>query len=134
MTTDQAAPHPDETALVALAEEFMREIKDLTPGKKLEGKLNTEYGPDSRFYKGVSSSDRSLMSTIADHMYCLCVQFEELALRGLKDVGEGGLSTVLSIRADAKWYIQGWLANVEIDGPRYRRSRLRQPCQSRKLP
>ncbi|KAK9895485.1 hypothetical protein P389DRAFT_197542 [Cystobasidium minutum MCA 4210] len=86
MTTDPATPHPDELALVALAEEFMTEIKDLTPGKKLEAKLNTEYGPESRYYKG----------------------FEELALRGLKD---------------------GWLANVEIEGPRYRRSRLRQPSE-----
>jgi hypothetical protein len=66
MTTDQASAHPDEMALVALAEEFMREIKDLTPGKKLEGKLNTEYGPDSRFYKGVSGSDTSLSLPLAE--------------------------------------------------------------------
>jgi hypothetical protein len=57
MTTDQS-PHPDEVALVELAEEFMKEIKDLTPGKKLEAKLNTEYGPDSRFYKGVGPSNQ----------------------------------------------------------------------------
>lgn len=58
MTTDQTTPHPDELALVALAEEFMTEIKDLTPGKKLEAKLNNEYGPESRYYKGVSGSGR----------------------------------------------------------------------------
>lgn len=56
MTTDPVSPHPDELALVALAEQFMAEIKDLTPGKKLEAKLNTEYGPDSKYYKGVSLS------------------------------------------------------------------------------
>lgn len=51
--TAPANVHQDELALVDLAKEFMQEIKDLTPGKRLEAKLNKDYGPDSRFYRGV---------------------------------------------------------------------------------
>jgi hypothetical protein len=51
-----ASPSADELALVQLAQEFMSEIKDLTPGKKLEAKLNNEYGPGSRIYNGVGLS------------------------------------------------------------------------------
>ena len=65
MTIDPTTPHPDELALVALAERFMTEIKDLTPGKKLEAKLNTEYGPESHYYKGVGS--HSTLAYIRDY-------------------------------------------------------------------
>ena len=44
---------PDEAALVSLAQEFMQEIKDFTPGKKLEAKLNKDYGPHNKYYQGV---------------------------------------------------------------------------------
>lgn len=47
----------DEEALVKLAEEFMQEIKDFTPGKRLEAKLNKDYGPDGRYYQEVSELD-----------------------------------------------------------------------------
>ena len=81
-----AGVSPDEEALVKLAEGFMQDIKDMTPGKKLEAKLNKDYGADSDFYQ----------------------QVEKLALRGLE---------------------AGWFANVEVEGRRYRRSRLRQPSE-----
>lgn len=83
MTTDPNPVHPDEAALVALAEEFMAEIKDLTPGKKLEAKLNTEYGPESRYYKGVRPATCLFIQNV---LIRRSLQFEELALRGLKDV------------------------------------------------
>ena len=48
-----ASTNQDEQALVSLAQDFMKHLRDLTPGKKLEAKLNREYGPESDYYKGV---------------------------------------------------------------------------------
>ena len=47
-------PKQDEEAFVSLAQEFMAHIRDLTPRKKLEAKLNAEYEPESKYYNTVS--------------------------------------------------------------------------------
>lgn len=43
--------YPTAQKLVARCQEFFKEIKDLTPGKDLEHRLNTEYGPGNLFYE-----------------------------------------------------------------------------------
>ena len=53
----------DEEAFVSLAQEFMTHIRDLTPGKKLEAKLNKDYGPESEYYKGVSIRANQFVDT-----------------------------------------------------------------------
>ena len=44
-----------ELELVRTAEEWLPNIKDITPGKRLEALLNTKYGPQSEFYQKVGS-------------------------------------------------------------------------------
>ncbi|KAM0791044.1 hypothetical protein ACM66B_004340 [Microbotryomycetes sp. NB124-2] len=83
---DMAASN-EEDQLVAVAQEFLATIKDLTPGKQLENKLNKEHAPGTKYY-----DDLARLSRI-----------------GLE---------------------QGWLANIEIEGPHYRRSRLREPSEA----
>ncbi|KAK4046351.1 hypothetical protein OIV83_006132 [Microbotryomycetes sp. JL201] len=75
-----------EDQLVAVAQEFLATIKDLTPGKQLELKLNKEHAPGTKYYD----------------------ELARLSKIGLQE---------------------GWLANIEIDGPHYRRSRLRSPSE-----
>ena len=52
-----------------------------TPGKDLEAKLNSEYGPGNPYYEDMCASIRQ------------------------------GLT-------------EGWVANIELDGPKYRRSKI----------
>ena len=58
-----------------------------TPGKELEARLNTEYGPGTAVYE----------------------EFCALIRRGLRND-------------------EGWVATTPIDGPKYRRSRIINPC------
>lgn len=64
---------------------FLDEIKDMTPGAKVEDWLNQTHGPGSALYEDLS----------------------QLIQAGVRE---------------------GWVANVEISGARYRRSRLMEPC------
>ncbi|KAJ7732682.1 hypothetical protein B0H16DRAFT_1732673 [Mycena metata] len=105
-TTDpHLPPSTDELKLVEVSANFLAEIADLTPGKSLEAKLNREYGPSSEMYQQVE-----ILSPLCWNFEFTCAvqQLAELALRGLRD---------------------GWLANQEITGPNYRRSRLRAPSE-----
>jgi hypothetical protein len=63
-----------------------RADKHRTPGKDLEARLNTEYGPGNPYYED------------------FCSYIKE----GLKD---------------------GWVATTELDGPKYRRSRVAAPSE-----
>ncbi|PMD54187.1 uncharacterized protein K444DRAFT_598676 [Hyaloscypha bicolor E] len=73
--------HPTAKKLLSTCRKFFSEIDNLTPGKALEAKLNTEYGPGSLYYEEM----------------CSCIR--------------QGLS-------------EGWVANIEVDGPKYRRSKI----------
>lgn len=44
------SPSANELKLIEVATTFLNELKDLTPGKALEAKLNTDYGPGSKYY------------------------------------------------------------------------------------
>lgn len=43
--------HPTAQKLSARCAEFFAEVQDLTPGKDLEQRLNTEYGPGNPYYQ-----------------------------------------------------------------------------------
>jgi hypothetical protein len=72
--------------LMACLIPFLREIKDMTAGAKVEQWLNTEYGVGSQLYQDLA----------------------RLITRGVKE---------------------GWAADTEVSGPRYRRSRLAAPSE-----
>jgi len=76
--------YPTAQEFVAKCHEFFREVKNLTPGKDLEARLNKTYGPGTPYYES----------------------FREYMLTGLKE---------------------GWVATDELDGPKYRRSRITPP-------
>jgi len=76
--------HPTARKLVRRCQEFFSQIDNLTPGKGLEAKLNSEYGSGTPIYEDI------------------CTYVRE----GLKE---------------------GWVANIEIDGRKYRRSQICMP-------
>ncbi|KIV86155.1 hypothetical protein PV11_01786 [Exophiala sideris] len=43
--------HPTQQKLVGRAIDFFQEVQNLTPGKDLEARLNTEYGPGTPIYE-----------------------------------------------------------------------------------
>ncbi|KAI9371101.1 hypothetical protein BJX61DRAFT_535094 [Aspergillus egyptiacus] len=43
--------HPNAEKLIALVQDFLSEVSDLTPGQPLETHLNTHYPPTSPFYQ-----------------------------------------------------------------------------------
>ncbi|OAP65319.1 hypothetical protein AYL99_01291 [Fonsecaea erecta] len=43
--------YPTAKEFVSKCHEFFREVKNLTPGKDLEARLNSEYGPGTPFYE-----------------------------------------------------------------------------------
>ncbi|KAK5165887.1 uncharacterized protein LTR77_008810 [Saxophila tyrrhenica] len=45
------ATHPAAQKLAARALEFLKEIKDFTPGKALEQRLNRDYGPGNPYFE-----------------------------------------------------------------------------------
>ncbi|KAL1865800.1 hypothetical protein VTK73DRAFT_5047 [Phialemonium thermophilum] len=75
---------PTAQKFVARCAEFLNEVQDLTPGKDLEARLNSDYGPGNAYYEDFCSYIR----------------------QGLKE---------------------GWVAETELDGPRYRRGRITMP-------
>lgn len=45
------AQYPTAQKLVETCQKFLSEVQDLTPGKDLEKRLNTEYGPGTPLYE-----------------------------------------------------------------------------------
>ncbi|KAK3705913.1 hypothetical protein LTR37_013066 [Vermiconidia calcicola] len=45
------ASHPTARKLAARSLDFLQEIKDITPGKDLEKRLNRDYGPGNPYYE-----------------------------------------------------------------------------------
>jgi hypothetical protein len=75
----------------------------LTPSKALEAKLNREYGPGNALYD----------------------EMAQLALKGLEE----GPAPQPSFRSLSDFRHPGWLCNVEVGGPKYRRARFRSPSE-----
>jgi hypothetical protein len=74
----------EREVLITLCTPFLAEVKDMTPGPKVEDWLNATYGPGSALYRDLAAS----------------------IIQGIQD---------------------GWAANIAIDGPAYRRSRIAEP-------
>ncbi|KAF2153211.1 p-hydroxylaminobenzoate lyase [Myriangium duriaei CBS 260.36] len=76
--------YPTAQKLVQRCSEFFDEVKDFTPGKDLEHRLNSQYGPGNPYYED----------------FCRYIR------QGLDE---------------------GWVAQTELDGPKYRRGKISLP-------
>ncbi|KAM0749820.1 hypothetical protein T439DRAFT_326716 [Meredithblackwellia eburnea MCA 4105] len=80
--------NPSRDRFLARCTEFLAEVEDLTPGKDLEARLNSNYGPGNTFYE----------------------DFKKFMTDALNEDSS-------------------WIANIEVEGRHYRRSKVCGPCE-----